>query len=388
VGKRQLLATMALFFLFLESVIFCPEKLYAQEVPLGKASGVESKYNLAAVGAKLVKVASVLSETLDNKTLQVSNIFITPDSIDFGSVSVNLPSSSHKITIANKGTSALFVNSIAVAGADNEMFSLSPDSCHSLTPTIAQGKKCSIKVVFLPTSPGVKNGYIAISSNEPDVHDLTVPLTGTAEWNGLSQARSVGISDNIMRVSGLRRQGVSQVADYLLNKNTKSLSLINNSVSTSLPPGISDLVSAVFPIDTDVCGNDYPERVRLTFEYQDPNADVLGGRVGIGYSCFLRSGAGPITGQLVGTFFPQPKTGLILDPPSGKNGVIVVDTCWLNVSHIDFTVQLRDGDENLSEETLTTSVDIPESVLSEQSASESKSAIKGNTLGGIKPTDW
>lgn len=53
-----------------------------------------------------------------------------------------------------------------------------------------------------------------------------------------------------------------------------------------------------------------------------------------------------------------------------------------NVSHIDFSVSLKDGDENISPETLTTSVDIPELT------SQRDIANLSYTGGGIKSCEW
>jgi Transmembrane protein 131-like N-terminal/Viral BACON domain/Fibronectin type III domain len=314
------------------------------------------------------------------------NISISPISIDFGSVSVN-SSSSQVITIANMGTSNLAINSISVTGLNSDMFSVINDTCSSLTPIIAPGGSCTIKAVFSPKSAGEKSGNLIIVSNDPDNPEFDVSLTGTGvlETNGLNRARSVGINSNTMRMSGIRQAGISQVADYSLQKNG-SLALIKKSGTTSLPPSISNLIAEVFPDDIAVCGNEYPDHVRLTLTYQDQNADVLAGRVRITYSAFFRDGYGPFNGGGERTFFPQPKKGTIIDPPTGKTGVVTIDLCWENMAHLDLSVKLIDGDENISAETLTVSVDIPEAALSEQFVT--KSDIKSKTGGGIKPTEW
>lgn len=145
--------------------------------------------------------------------------------------------------------------------------------------------------------------------------------------DGLNQARSVGIADWKIRMSGIHWQGSSLVADFL--RKGASLHLLKESVTTSTAPNISNLDTEVFPNDIATCGSEYPDRVRLIFNYNDSNADVLAGRVGVFYANMLRSGGGPITGSIVGTFFPQPKQGLILDPPTGTSGVVMMDTCWV-----------------------------------------------------------
>ena len=198
--------------------------------------------------------------------------------------------------------------------------------------------------------------------------------------DGLNQARSVGIADWQIRMSGIHWQGSSLVADFL--RKGASLHLLRESVTTSTAPHISNLDTEVFANDIATCGSEYPDRVSLKFDYYDSNADVLAGRVGVSTAAMLRSGCGPVTGGFTGTFFPQPKQGLILDPPTGTSGVVMMDTCWGNVSHIDISVQLKDGDDNLSPEKLTTSVDIPESTSQKDVANLSSAG------GGMKLSEW
>jgi len=199
-----------------------------------------------------------------------------------------------------------------------------------------------------------------------------IPIT-----DGLTQARSVGIAEWNMRMSGIHWNGKSLVGDFV--RNGSSFSLVPNSTTISSPPQIGNLTLEAFPNDIDACGTDYPDRVRFTFDCFDKNADILAGRVGITYSVMTRDGFGPITGTFVFTFFPQPKPGLILDPPISKRGVVTIDTCWGNVAHIDCSVMLKDGDENLSVETLSGSIDIPLSALTETDMESSKTGgvIKG-----------
>jgi hypothetical protein len=260
------------------------------------------------------------------------------------------------------------------------------DTCPNLTPIIAPGGSCTIKAVFSPTSEGEKSGNLIVVSNDPDSSEFDVSLNGAGilQTNGLNRARAVGINDNTMRLSGLRASGISQVADYQLQKNG-ALALVKKSTTTSLPPNISNLVVEVFPGDVATCGNEYPDHVRLRFAYQDANGDVLGGRVSYSYSIMFRGGYGPYTSNAVRILFPQPKKGTIIDPPAGKTGTVTIDLCSRGISHVDLSLKLIDGDENLSAETLTASFDIPESTLSAQRALTSD--IEPKTGGGIKFLD-
>ncbi|MBI5443634.1 MAG: LamG domain-containing protein [Deltaproteobacteria bacterium] len=177
---------------------------------------------------------------------------------------------------------------------------------------------------------------------------------GKCQTSGFSRARSVGIAQWVTRMSGIQFNGQDLVADFQRSGN--GFGLVPGSATVSAAPHISNLVLESSPGDLATCVPDYPDRVTLRFDYADPNGDLLGGRVEASYSLTL-GGSGPVTGAFQGNFFPQPKPGLVLDPPAGSSGSITWDTCWANVTHIGFSVQVRDSGENISPEVLQASTD-------------------------------
>jgi len=176
----------------------------------------------------------------------------------------------------------------------------------------------------------------------------------------VSQARAVGIPlpdapSGVQRVSGVRVGGESFVVD--VQWGGLLIRPLRNSVTPSMVPTISNLRAEVFPDDLTICWAEYPDRVQLSFDYEDCNGDVLGGRVGVNWAATGVGGAGPTTGFIVADFFRSASS--MLTSPTATIGTASLVSCWSNAEHIDFSLRLRDADENLSPETLSISVDIP-----------------------------
>jgi hypothetical protein len=122
------------------------------------------------------------SDVLLSGTGVTPDIFVSPNSQDFGSVDVGNSSAPQQFTLSNNGTGDLVVSSMAISGGDAGMFNImltgiSP--CPSLTPTLGPGASCTLSVDFSPTSSGAKSATLRISSNDPDAEDVDVALSGT-----------------------------------------------------------------------------------------------------------------------------------------------------------------------------------------------------------------
>ena len=105
------------------------------------------------------------------------DISCSPDSYDFGSVSVGGTSEAKNFTVTNTGNADLVIDTISITGADASVFSIQNDNCSGRT--IAASEGCSVGIVFTPTSDGTKSAYLTIPSNDPDTQNVIVRLTGT-----------------------------------------------------------------------------------------------------------------------------------------------------------------------------------------------------------------
>jgi hypothetical protein len=162
------------------------------------------------------------------------------------------------------------------------------------------------------------------------------------------------------RSSGIVVESLRYVADVHWNRAGTEAVFVRRSVTRSQPPVIANLRADVFPGDRSTCGTEFPDRVLLTFDYQDCNGDVLGGRVAVNYDATLRDppGFGPITGGFQCPFFP-PNSECSVSSATDPRGTATVFGCFRNVRHFEFAVRLRDADNNLAPQTLTLGVDMP-----------------------------
>jgi hypothetical protein len=100
---------------------------------------------------------------------------VDPLSHDFGDIFAGTV----VVTISNLGSLDLGVTGMTLADPN---FSLDvnggPDPCGSETPTLAPGESCTVLVTFTPTTDGVVNGVLVISSNDPVHPEVQVLLTG------------------------------------------------------------------------------------------------------------------------------------------------------------------------------------------------------------------
>ena len=98
---------------------------------------------------------------------------LTPSSADFGSVNVGSSSAAKTFTLANAGTAALPITSVAITGANASAFTLGTNGCGS---TLAAGASCAISISFKPTAAGSDAATLTVIDS---VGTQTSSLTGT-----------------------------------------------------------------------------------------------------------------------------------------------------------------------------------------------------------------
>ncbi len=104
--------------------------------------------------------------------VNLSTIFVDPDSIDFGEVIVG-QFVEKTVTVRNVGNPNLVIGVITAPSAP---FSLVADSCSGKSLPLAGS--CTFKVRFSPLSAGNFNGALTIPSNDPFNSALPVSLKG------------------------------------------------------------------------------------------------------------------------------------------------------------------------------------------------------------------
>lgn len=101
-------------------------------------------------------------------------IQLTPAALDFGNQPVGTKSLPKKITLSNKGSVAVSITAVSIAGADAGDFSQTNTCGHS----VAAGASCFITVTFTPASKGVRSAAVSVSDNGGG-SPQKVNLTGT-----------------------------------------------------------------------------------------------------------------------------------------------------------------------------------------------------------------
>ena len=102
---------------------------------------------------------------------------LTPTSLKWGKIFVNVTSGKKNITLTNTGTAILNLASITASG-DFALFQ--PGKKKVCGATLAPGASCLVKVAFTPTQVGVRTGAVTFTDDAPD-SPQTVSLTGTGK---------------------------------------------------------------------------------------------------------------------------------------------------------------------------------------------------------------
>jgi hypothetical protein len=105
--------------------------------------------------------------------LKTPDISVSPGSLDFGSVKPG-KKVTKTLKITNNGTGDLV---ITLSGLEDTDFSIQGSS----SVTIKAKKSYTMKVLFRPTSGGLKTATLEIHSNDPDTPTIDISLSGTGQ---------------------------------------------------------------------------------------------------------------------------------------------------------------------------------------------------------------
>jgi hypothetical protein len=117
------------------------------------------------------------------QTVALSGTVINPlasfstTSLSFGTQKVGTSSAAKAVTLKNRGTTALSITSIAIAGTNPGDFT-EVNNCPLAAPWLAPAASCTINVTFTPTAKGSRSGKVVITDNallSPQV----ISLSGT-----------------------------------------------------------------------------------------------------------------------------------------------------------------------------------------------------------------
>ena len=189
-------------------------------LPVGSSCAIQVAFAPHAIGADggslTVSDVDRAQQIPLSGTGELPNITLTPGSLNFGTVGVQVSSPAQSLLLSNGSTSTLTGLSIAVTGPFSET-----NNCGASLPP---GGTCTLSPTFSPTVTGNQNGIVTVSTTNGGI--LTVPLTG------------VGISFELLPASATTVTVASgNAASYSLELMPVSGSAGNATLSCgNLPP--------------------------------------------------------------------------------------------------------------------------------------------------------
>jgi HYDIN/CFA65/VesB-like, Ig-like domain/Abnormal spindle-like microcephaly-assoc'd, ASPM-SPD-2-Hydin len=105
----------------------------------------------------------------------IPNITVDPASADLGSVEVG-QSGDTTLSVSNSGSGDLNISAVATTDTVAAPFSITAETCTSMT--LAPGDSCSVTLDFAPTASGSFSDTFNITSDDPDMPEATVNVTG------------------------------------------------------------------------------------------------------------------------------------------------------------------------------------------------------------------
>jgi hypothetical protein len=174
---------------------------------------------------------------------------LSPGNLAFASELVSAKSTAQQVTLANRGSSALAISSVATSGDFTQT-----NTCGT---SVTAGASCTISITFAPSQGGSRTGTLTISDSAPG-SPHTVALSGTGEDFSISiaadssasasvtagQAASYKLS--IIPVGGFN-QGVALTCSGAPSKATCSVSPSSVTPNGSTASSVSVMVITTAP---------------------------------------------------------------------------------------------------------------------------------------------
>ncbi len=181
-------------------------------VAAGGQTGTLTVASNGVVGAVTVDVAGTGVAPAGAPAIQVS-----PASLDFGTVNVggarDLP-----VVVANGGTAALSVTSVAISNARFAVVS------GGAPFTVAAGGRATVNVRFSPNAAGVQTGTLVVASNDATRRTVTISISGTG---GAETAASpmVEVSPGSLGYGNVNVGATKELGLTVANRGTAALQL-------------------------------------------------------------------------------------------------------------------------------------------------------------------
>jgi IPT/TIG domain. len=195
---------------------------------------------------------------------------------DFGNLAVGSASPGHQFTVKNAAASDQPVLGIALSGTDTDQFGVTTGGslpCSSLTPTLAAGASCTVLVTAAPTSVGIKNASLTVTTA---AGSTAVPLTATASYpvptvTGISPSSGFADGGTTVTITGTGLSNVTAVKFASTNATaftTNSATLLTATSPTGLVGQTVD-ITVTTPGGTSATSS--ADQFTYTLQYQAQN---------------------------------------------------------------------------------------------------------------------
>jgi hypothetical protein len=209
------------------------------------ASGTGGIYNIT-----LTAQNGFTPNAVQNFALTVDEVSFTVStrSVAFGDEELNLASAPMAVRVTNTGNVALPITSITLSGTNFQQFSQS-NTCGT---SVAVGSRCTISVVFTPSSVGSKSANLNLKSGA-DLRTVTLSGIGakqsyTVAPTGLAfgnQRRATSSAPQPVTVTNTGAVALPITSITLSSTNYTQFSQTNN-CGASVPVGSQCTISVVF----------------------------------------------------------------------------------------------------------------------------------------------
>jgi hypothetical protein len=256
--------------------------LCTQTIPINGSCTYTVVFTPTTVGKESATMNMPGNQSNSPLTLSVTGtgltaIKVSPNSLNFGTVSVGKSGAAKTITISNLSTATLSMSPLKVIGADPQDFVLSANSCSS---SLAGNSSCSVTVTYTPTTGGSRSASLSIVDGDP-TSPQSATFTGSADaisvspttvnygnvTSGNSQSKTVTVTNagtSPVTMSPLQISGTN-AANFTMSGNTCGSSLAaSSSCSVSItfaPPSPGSYSATLTVTDSDLSS---PTKVSLT----------------------------------------------------------------------------------------------------------------------------
>lgn len=207
---------------------------------------LQATLNVSATPGGAVAVA------LQGVGLSQANVSVSPSNANLGGINVGATGTATPFSVLNMGAQATGVPSFALLGTDANQFTLGTNNCAIGVPG---GASCTVNVAFAPTSRGMKNASLQITTNPGGMAFASLGGTGLAPASLTAAPNTLAFGSLVVgTTSGTITSTFSNPGDLataapsvaVSGANAADFAIVSNSCSGAIPGGDYCIVGIAF----------------------------------------------------------------------------------------------------------------------------------------------